>query len=56
MESHRSSIFPPTLGTVSVPSDFSRDYMTKNESTKLKLLKDSYRSKIFEFFWYNEIY
>ncbi|KAG0616996.1 hypothetical protein M758_5G157300 [Ceratodon purpureus] len=35
MESHRNSIFPPTLGTVSVPTDLSRDYLNKNEPIQL---------------------
>lgn len=36
METQRSSIFPPTLGAIPVPTDFSRDYPNDSELIQLK--------------------
>lgn len=53
MESHRSSIFPPTLGKISVPIDVSKDFITNNESSELILneeINESYQGKILNCF------
>jgi hypothetical protein len=51
-KSHRSSIFPPTLGTLSVPIDLPRDYTNNSKLNQSKLcekIPDSYKGNIFYF-------